>query len=236
MGKTTVTCEAVDALSRKASCSFTVEVADIPRIEKTRFMAFGDSLTEGKVKLRTTTPVQPDNYEGQLRAKLQSRYQLQTITMISEPESGESAGEGKYRFQGAFLQAAPEVVLILEGTNDLIGAQDAATITSAVEALATMVQYAKGRGARVFIATLPPMNGEVFARRDAAPAVPVLNARIRSMASSQNVNLVDLEKAISVSMLGPDGTHLTSQGYTVMAETFFDAIKAALEVKPSALR
>ena len=55
------------------------------------------------------------------------------------------------------------------------------------------------------------------------------------MASYENVNLVDLEKAISVSMLGPDGTHLTSQGYTVMAETFFNAIVATLEVRAPAL-
>jgi lysophospholipase L1-like esterase len=53
------------------------------------------------------------------------------------------------------------------------------------------------------------------------------------MASSQNIDLVDLEKAMPVTMLGPDGTHPTAQGYTLMADTFFDAIKAALEVKPS---
>jgi lysophospholipase L1-like esterase len=232
VGKTTVTCDATDALARKASCTFTVNVADIPRIQKTRFMAFGDSLTEGKLALQFTSPVQPDNYEAKLRAELQARYELQSIVMVSEPESGEPTGEGKSRFQGAFLQAAPEVVLLLEGTNDLLGAQDKATIDSAVEALANMVQYAKAHGARVFIATLPPMNGALFNLRNAAPAVPVLNARIRTMAANEGINLVDLEPVIPLSLIGPDGKHPTAQGYQKIADTFYDAIKAVLEVKP----
>ena len=233
VGKTTVTCEATDGLARKVSCTFDVTVADIPRIQKTRYMAFGDSLTEGKLGLRTTSPVLPDNYQTKLKAKLQARYELQTITMVNEPESGEPTGEGKYRFQPAFLQAGPEVVLLLEGTNDSLGAQDKATIDSAVDALANMVQFAKAHGARVFIATLPPLNGDLFNLRDAAPAVPVLNARIRSMAASQDVDLVDLEKAIPLSLIGPDGKHPTAQGYQKIADTFFDALKAALEIKPS---
>jgi lysophospholipase L1-like esterase len=236
LGKTTVTCEAVDALSRKATCTFAVNVTDIPRIQKTRFMAFGDSITEGKLGLMTTSPVQPSNYQEKLRAKLQARYELQTITMVSEPESGEPTGEGKFRFQGAFLQAAPEVVTLLEGTNDILGAQDKPAIDSAVDALASMVRYARARGAIVFIATLPPLNGDLFNLRDAALGVPVLNARIRQMAASEGANLVDLEAAIPLSLIGPDGKHPTAQGYQKIADTFFDAIKAVLEIKPSALQ
>ena len=172
-GKGDVTCEAVDALSRKADLQLHRGGRGHSQDRKDPIHGVRGQPHRGQGELQDHIPVQPDNYEGQLKAKLQSRYQLQTITMVSEPESGESAGEGKYRFQGAFLQAAPEVVLILEGTNDLIGAQDAATITSAVEALATMVRSARD-GARVCLSRrCQPMNGEVFARRDAAPAVPV---------------------------------------------------------------
>jgi lysophospholipase L1-like esterase len=235
IGNTVVTCEAADALSRKASCSFTVAVSDIPRIQKTRFMAFGDSITEGKIAVRATSPVQPNNYEQKLQLMLAARYELQAIVMIPEPESSEPTGEGKYRFEGAFLQAQPEVVTLLEGTNDLIGGQDALTITSAAEALQRMVQYARGRGARVFIATLPPMNGQLFNLRDAAPAVPVLNARIRSMAAD-GVTVVDLEKTVTLDLIGPDGKHPTPQGYQKIADTFFESIKAELEIKTPTLR
>jgi lysophospholipase L1-like esterase len=237
VGKTTVTCEATDALTRKGSCSFAITVADIPRIEKTRFMAFGDSLTEGKVAgLMGTTPTTPFNYEDIVRARLTARYELQTITMVKEAESGESTGDGKWRFELALNQASPEVVLLLEGTNDLIGAQDSLTINSAVDALRRMIVYARGRGARTFIATLPPMNGQLFNLRDAAPAVPILNSRIRDMAKAESAVVVDLEAAMPLSLIGPDGKHPTSQGYQKMADTFFDAIRTTLEVRTSTLR
>jgi hypothetical protein len=49
------------------------------------------------------------------------------------------------------------------------------------------------RGALKYVATLPPMNGQLFTLRDAAPAVPGLNARIREMAKAESAVLVDLE-------------------------------------------
>jgi lysophospholipase L1-like esterase len=236
VGRTTVTCEARDALSRTGSCSFSVVVAPPPRIERTHFMAFGDSLTEGKVTGIGTSATTPYNYEDLLRANLAGRYELQTITMVKEPESGEPTGDGKYRFERAFDQARPDVVLLLEGTNDLIGAQDKSTIDSAVDALRRMIVYGRGRGALTFIGTLPPMNGDLFNLRDAAPAVRVLNTRIRDMASAESAVLVDLEAAMPLSLIGPDGKHPTPQGYAKMAEAFFEAIKARLEIKTSALR
>jgi lysophospholipase L1-like esterase len=235
VGTTTVTCEAVDALARKANCSFDVVVANIPRIEKTRFFAFGDSLTEGKVSLMGTDPTTPFNYEDIVRMKLSARYELQTITLVKDPASGEITGDGKWRFQPAFDQAKPEAVMLLEGTNDLIGAQDPSTITSAVDALRQMIVYGRGRGAKTFIATLPPMNGQLFNLRDAAAAVPVLNARIRTMAIAESAVVVDLEKTIPLSLIGADGKHPTPQGYQKIADTFYDAITATLEVKQSAL-
>jgi lysophospholipase L1-like esterase len=234
VGVTTVTCEASDALARKASCSFIVSVADIPRISKTRFMAFGDSLTEGKTSFMGTDPTTPYNYETIVELKLAARYELQKITMVKEPQSKEPTGDGKWRFELAFNQAAPEAVLLLEGTNDLIGAQDPGTIASAVDALRHMIVYARGRGALTFIATLPPMNGQLFNLRDAAVAVPILNNRIREMARAESAVVVDLENAIPLSLIGADGKHPTPQGYQKMADTFYEAITASLEIKPPA--
>src|SRR5712691_5459932 len=57
-GITTVTCEATDARAHRGDCSFSVVVTSIPLLVKTRFMAFGDSLTEGKTRLRASTIMQ----------------------------------------------------------------------------------------------------------------------------------------------------------------------------------
>lgn len=58
---------------------------------KTKFPAFGDSLTEGKTRLRPGTIIQVPggifnaarSYPEILNAKLPARYQDQTITMIA---------------------------------------------------------------------------------------------------------------------------------------------------------
>jgi len=236
VGTTTVMCEAADSLARKASCTFDVHVAPVPVIQKTKFMAFGDSLTEGKIGFRGTDPTTPFNYETLLQAKLALRYETQSITMVKEPQSGEKTGDGKWRFAPAFDQARPEVVLLLEGTNDLLGSQDKATIDSATDALRTMVEYAKARGAKVFIATLPPMNPNVFPLGAPSAAVPTLNDRIRGMAMTQGIPIVDLGAAIPVGLIGPDGKHPTAEGYAAIAEEFYESIVAALEVTPPALR
>ena len=57
IGSTTVVCDARDASSRQASCSFTVQVQSPPRLTSAKFLAFGDSLTYGVVSASITTLV-----------------------------------------------------------------------------------------------------------------------------------------------------------------------------------
>ena len=47
IGSTVVTCNAVDAQQHAASCSFSVTVAAPPRTAVTRYVTYGDSITEG---------------------------------------------------------------------------------------------------------------------------------------------------------------------------------------------
>ena len=48
VGVTQAECVATDSLNRTGSCTFSVTVAGPPRLRRTRIMAFGDSLTEGR--------------------------------------------------------------------------------------------------------------------------------------------------------------------------------------------
>ena len=49
IGTTEVSCTATDTLNRAAGCSFNVTVSKLPTLSKTRFLAFGDSITAGEV-------------------------------------------------------------------------------------------------------------------------------------------------------------------------------------------
>jgi lysophospholipase L1-like esterase len=247
-GTTSVTCEATDSRSHKASCTFTVTVTPVPQLQKTKFMAFGDSLTEGKTRLLGPSIIQvPDkhfnaagSYPEVLNGKLTTRYQDQTITMVANGWGGEFAGEGKLRLQAEWAPFNPEVLLLMEGTNDITdtttstvqGMNDA--LDSVINALRFDIGFAKSRGARVFLGTVVSLAPPVSANSIAA--IPVLNNRIKALAVEQNVTLVDINAVVPVSMISTvDGIHPKpgSDAYALMADEWMKAIVAGLEIPVS---
>src|SRR5215218_7413872 len=57
IGTTAVSCTATDTLNRTATCSFNVTVSKLPWLSKTRYLAFGDSITAGEVTFPITTSI-----------------------------------------------------------------------------------------------------------------------------------------------------------------------------------
>jgi lysophospholipase L1-like esterase len=53
------------------------------------------------------------------------------------------------------------------------------------------------------------------------------------MASKKGAFIVDVNAQFPVSMIGIDGLHPTEQGYQLIAEMMFDAIKSRYEVTPA---
>jgi len=245
-GPTIVTCEATDARARKGSCMFSVVVTPVPLLSKTRFMAFGDSLTEGKTTLSTRGAVviptrKPPvfnndvSYVSQLYGKMAERYQDQEITIIAEGFGGLTAADDTEREREVLDQWKPDAVLLLEGSNDLSVSPDATGINTAAVGLQRMVRDAKARGVRVFLATLPPMNSRAPAAKPKLAtelAVPLLNERIRGIAAAENVRLVDLYAVVPVTEIGNDGLHPTATGYGLMADEWLKAIIETMEIKP----
>jgi lysophospholipase L1-like esterase len=245
LGSTNVSCTASDSLNRQATCGFTVSVARIPTLQRTSFLAFGDSVTAGEVSVPTgagpnvlgfppfTLAVVPSaSYPTQLQALLRTRYitQQSAIVVTNSGVPGERATVGAQRLPGVMSQVRPEVVLLLEGYNDL-SLFGAAGVNQAAVALETMSREARGRGARVFIASLtPPRSGG----RNTLPAehVSSLNARLRTIAGGEGAVFVDLYQALVSNVtlyIGVDGLHPTEVGYQKIAETFFSAIQATLQ-------
>jgi lysophospholipase L1-like esterase len=245
LGATTVQCSATDATATIVSCSFTVTVTSAPQLSRTRFLAFGDSFTEGEVTVPSSSPtrdpynfvfriVPEASYPTRLSSLLLSRYpqQASTLSVVNSGRAGEWAEEGARRLPGVMANVRPDVLLLLEGVNEL-AALGAPGVSRAIAALDTMAKEGRNRGARVFLAMLPPSRPS-GPRAVPAPTILALNDRIRTLAAGEGAVLVDLHAALSADVtryIGIDGLHPTEAGYLRMAEVFFEAIRAALEVR-----
>jgi lysophospholipase L1-like esterase len=94
-----------------------------------------------------------------------------------------------------------------------------------------MAKEIRGRGARAFLATLPPTR-PIGPRAVPLELVQALNAQIRSTASGEGAVLVDLYGALVSDItryIGSDGIHPTEAGYARIADTWLAAIRADLE-------
>jgi lysophospholipase L1-like esterase len=235
LGTTAVTCTATDALGQTGTCSFDVDVSPVAVISLTKFMAFGDSLTAGVTSPAPTILMLdvPDSYPSQLLTMLSGRYLDQTITMANEGLAGSKAVDDVSRFTDAVRADQPEVVLLLEGANDLNAYGDDG-INGILGALEDMIKEGKARGAQVFLATLPPQNPD-GKNGHSASLVPLLNRGIAATAADEGATLVDLygQMGTYVGYIGVDGLHPTPVGYEKIAEIWRDAIEAKLE-KPAA--
>ncbi len=225
VGTTTVACTITDARQQSFSCSFSVKVIGPPRLSTSTILAFGDSLTGG------SSPPDPiDSYPAHLRPKLTARYVGQNVAVINDGKAGENASAtGRTRMQTALEVYKPGALLLLEGSNDLLGGSAGAT--AGLAALTEMVRAARAKGITVFLATLPPqrLNGS---RNGVARSIPGFNDSIKALAQREGATLVDIYEAMGGDgrYIGPDDLHPTPQGFEVMAQAFFNALQQKLEV------
>jgi lysophospholipase L1-like esterase len=181
VGTTAVGCSATVSESR-VSCSFNVTVAAPPQLEKTRMLAFGDSITFGSDGLcpfgqtgLTWTPIEmlrssigelaavANPYPPVLQGKLKERYTSQSPVVFNAGVSGEfvTESETRRRYTRLLNEQNPEVVLLQEGINDLhvlafYGIPPAEGARLVRDALRLLSLEARGRGMRVFLGTLLP--------------------------------------------------------------------------------
>jgi len=237
VGLTSVGCTAADALARQATCGFTVTVTSTVRVQYTRFIAFGDSLTEGKLsRIVSMLDEFPTSYTSDLQSMLRSKYTSQSPVVINEGKGGENTSDGlNIRLPEVMAKDAPvEVLLLMHGANDLNKADCTPYVAPATENVRQMIRTAQSRGSVVFLATLPPQRLGGSNAAGAACVIPY-NQGLRGVATSTNAYLVDVYAgfggAATTDLVGADGLHLTEAGYDRIANLFFEAIQARLEVK-----
>lgn len=237
VGTTTVTCTARDPLSQLAACAFDVRVVAAPRLGRTRFLAFGDSITAGEVTVPMAGPgaitrtivVPAASYPTVLRDRLARAYVLQSPSMFNAGQPGQSASAALGRFTDVMTQQQPEVLLLLMGFNDL---GSVASVNAAANTLAVMARESRLRGTRVFIGTLTPTIPGRQRSQDQT-LLDLMNVRIRQIAVTEAAVLVDLYEGLLASVgswIGVDGLHPNEAGYARIADLFFDAIRTTLEV------
>jgi len=237
VGITQTECVATDSLNRTGSCTFAVTVAAPPRLRATRFMAFGDSLTEGQTIL-SNDPYDlfappATAYPTVLGQLLSARYTDQTITVFNRGRPGEQASRALSRFIATFLADRPDAVVLMEGYNDIKqNPNDSEGIANALAGITELAGEARRRGARVFICTLAP--GRPGRIEIARSTLDYVNERIRNIARTEGAVLVDVFGALLPEVnanVTIDGLHLTPLGYRRVAEAVFAAIRADLEVR-----
>ena len=241
IGTTEVTCGASDALQQTASCVFGVTVLGPPKLAVTRFLAFGDSLTAGVV----SSPAgggglnPSSSYVSLLQRDLQARYVTQMLSILNEGVSGEQARHAVSRFDAVLRAHRPDVVLLMEGTNDL-DVFGGGTAELAAQAMDSMVARAQRSGLDVLLMTIPPQRHTA-----AASLVPGFNDRIRAIAARRGVVLVDVFNVVlhgscsgerAIPCLGADGLHPTADGYSLIAEELARVIvdRHDVEILPAA--
>lgn len=233
-----------------AGCSGTptgpeVDGRRVARLSRTRFLAFGDSMTSGEVTVpvgsgiinpiaESATPsfkmvvVPSASYPTQLQSLLTARYAVQAagITVVNAGKALETAQQGVDRLPKALDESQADVVLLLEGVNGLfIAGPDLSA-----EFVLDMVRSARAR-ARVFVGSmLPTLPG----RRNSQVVFDLekLNSNLRTMAPLEGAVFVDLYNpmlAEAATLIGSDGLHPTEAGYRRIADLFFEAIRNNLE-------
>ena len=231
-GVTDVICTVRDGLSRSASCSFRLTVNAVHRLRGTRFMTFGDSITDGETAPGVNFEDDKTAYPEILRQLLVARYRLQSIHLDVKGVYGRTAAAGADDLRSLLATNVPDALLILEGVND-INSGAASSIGVVKDALRSDVRRAKAAGVKmVFVSTLLPQLPGFRTSGQTSALIEPMNAEIRAVAASEGAVLVDNHAALigqARLYIGDDGLHPTVEGHRKIAETFFEAIKNNFE-------
>lgn len=226
IGETTVTCTARDANNSQASCGFGITVRVGQTLAKKKFVAFGDSITEGQVSPAATfTIVEPlESYPYKLEQMLRARYAAQEPSVVNSGFGGETIARGLLRLPEVLNAETPEVLLLQEGTNGLLPS----TVAGRADGLRSMVALTRQRNIDVVLANLLPVRSPHTDPRPTKPeAVIEFNRRVDLIAAEFGIGpVLDLYSIFEANpgLIGVDGLHPTRDGYTRIAEAFRDEI------------
>jgi len=253
VGTTAVACTAVDASARQAQCSFSVTLTPL-LLSVTKYVAFGDSLTEGENGRRLTLGlgfIDPTaTYPVYLESMLNNEYPGQSITVPNRGKSGDPVEEGIAKLPGVLAAEHPGALLLLMGYNNLLfpcapglsnTPECAQAISNVSFGMRDLIRIGKRPeyGVRyIFVSTLTPPGqflGGPSDRRIANDAIVRANTGITNMVRSEGATLVDTYPTFighEVEYIDQDGLHLRPAGYQALAGSFFSVVKTTVMTTP----
>jgi len=164
------------------------------------------------------------------------------ITVYNKGIKGNNTEEGRARFVKDVADLHPAYVLIYFGANDALNEAKFVPLDRFTENLGWMIDQAQAAGIKPVLCTIHACaEKKLFERHPATlygaegpnGKVDRYNAAIRSVASTKSVPLADFaaqskSAPADLKWLGPDGLHLTPDGYKLLAQTFLDVLKPDL--------
>lgn len=197
----------------------------VSHLSATRFVAFGDGITEGHVQAcpasaADASDVAPDDalsrsvavippqaratssptaYPQKLQQMLADRYPQQLATVVNEGLGGEEIAAAAGRLADVLALNTPQVLLLQHGIQTL-HAKHAAGIPEVVDGLRRMIQEARSRRIPVLAATLLPERAGGCRAYDYAEGLDDIiaaNVEIRRMIGTEDAVLVDLYEAFN---------------------------------------
>jgi lysophospholipase L1-like esterase len=222
----------------------------------TKYLAFGDSLTEGqngRAGLRGERVVDvPNAYPTKLQSMLNVEYPGQGITVPNYGYGGEPVGDkANMLLENALVKERPGAVLLLDGYNNMFSTcapgvsntpECSQKITDVAFGIRDLIRIAKRPeyGVRyIFVSTMTPPGpflGIPPDRRIANDAIVRANTGIANMVRSEGVILVDTYPRFvghEAEYVDQDGLHLRPVGYQALADSFFSVIKTSVTSTPA---
>jgi lysophospholipase L1-like esterase len=190
-----------------------------------RIMPLGDSITDGAGV--------PGGYRISLRQKLVAAGRSIDFvgSMVNGPgslgdrehegHSGWTIGQIDSNIVNWLRTYTPRTILLHIGTNDMYGSDPA----GAPRRLSTLIDRitTQSPNADLFVATIIPIR---FADQTVRTYNASLTTIVRNKAAQgKRVHLVDMYPAVAMADL-PDGIHPNSTGYSKMATTWYNALRA----------
>ena len=190
-------------------------------------VCLGDSLTAG---YGATVPGEDDrnkSYPAFLQAKV-------NITVVNAGVSGDTAEEGLNRVKKEVLSQNPGIVIIELGANDLFQNIPISTTQAMLQKIIAMINngsrkiylakfYSKSM-VRIMLSML-----QITDYDKQTVLIEQYDAMFNTLAKSNNTELIDdIWDGLSEKHMS-DGSHPNAEGYRIMAENYFKALKPHLE-------